>query len=370
MSAIDWFALLAGIVVVTGTIVSVVKTLVVPRRAWSLVPRVVDTSTTWGFMATARRMRSYDLVDRFLGFLGPTVLILTLLVWLGLFVLGFALMLVPSTDTFGEALGQSGSSTFTLGITSGVPGATTAVDVAASATGLIVIALTIAYLPAIYQVIRRRETLAMQLENRVGAPAWGPNVLAAHHAADALDVLPDLYASWDRWACEVDDGHTKYPVLNQFRLPRSRHHWMVALTAMMDAAAMDLSVRMSPPPEARLFLQSGIACVNDLALTLHITPSPAHDAAVTEAEFLTGYRVLVSGGFPVDVPRAQGWLSFAATRGAYATTASRILSEIVAPPAPWTGHRAAPARTSDVTSSETSVTHGTTHGAKPASNRD
>lgn len=370
MSAIDWFALLTGIVIVTGTIVSVVKTLVVPRRAWSLVPRVVDTSTTWGFMAIARRMRSYDLVDRFLGFLGPTVLILTLLVWLGLFVLGFALMLVPSTETFGEAVGQSGSSTFTLGITSGAPGATTTVDVAASATGLIVIALTIAYLPALYQVIRRRETLAMQLENRVGAPAWGPKVLAAHHAAGALDVLPDLYASWDRWACEVDDGHTKYPVLNQFRLPRSRHHWMVALTSMMDAAAMDLSVRRSPPPEARLFLQSGIACVNDLALTLRIAPSPAHDAAVTEAEFLKGYEALVDSGFPVDIPCAQAWPSFAKIRGAYATTASRILSEIVAPPAPWTGNRAMAARTSHAASSATTVTHGTTHGTWPASNRD
>ena len=363
MSAVDWIALLAGIAIVTGTIVSVVKTLVVPRRAWSLVPRVVDTSTTWGFMATARRMRSYDLVDRFLGFLGPTVLILTLLVWLGLLVIGFALMLVPSTDSFGEALGQSGSSTFTLGITSGAPGATTAVDVAASATGLIVIALTIAYLPAIYQVIRRRETLAMQLENRVGAPAWGPNVLAAHQTAVALNVLPDLYASWDRWACEVDDGHTKYPVLNQFRLPRSRHHWMVALTAMMDAAAMDLSVRQSPPPEARLFLQSGIACVNDLALTLHIPPSPGHDTEITEADFTAGYEALVNCGFPVDVPCSSAWPSFAATRGAYATAATQILSVIVAPPAPWTGHRAMIAHTSHAASSEVNVKRGSAHSA-------
>ena len=31
-------------------------------------------------------MRSYDLIDRFLGFLGPSVLILQLLVWLALLV--------------------------------------------------------------------------------------------------------------------------------------------------------------------------------------------------------------------------------------------------------------------------------------------
>jgi hypothetical protein len=170
MSPYDWLAVTIGLMIITGTVVSVVKTLVVPRRAWSLVSRVVEASTTWVFMTIARRMRSYDLIDRFLGFLGPTVLILQLLVWLGLFVIGFAFLLIPITDSFAQALGHSGSSTFTLGITSREPGATTAIDVAAGAAGLIVIALTIAYLPAIYQVIRRRAVLSKQLVNRVGSP--------------------------------------------------------------------------------------------------------------------------------------------------------------------------------------------------------
>ena len=78
MSLIDWFAVLAGVLTVGGTLVSVVKTLVVPRRAWSLVPRAVDVSTAWGFMIVARRMRSYDLIDRWLGFLGPVLELLHL----------------------------------------------------------------------------------------------------------------------------------------------------------------------------------------------------------------------------------------------------------------------------------------------------
>jgi hypothetical protein len=270
-----------------------------------------------------------------------------LLVWLGLFVLGFALLLVPSTDNFAEALGQSGSSTFTLGITSGKPGATTAVDVAASATGLIVIALTIAYLPALYQVIRRRETLSMQLENRAGSPAWGPRVLMEHCAAGAMNVLPSLYADWDRWACEVDDGHTKYPVLNQFRLPRSRHQWMLSLTAMMDAAAIDLSVRRSPPPEARLFLWSGVSCVNDLAITLHTSQSPASqtEPMISRDDFTAAMTALAESGFPCEIPVDEAWSSFVAWRQTYATTASGILDAIVAPEAPWTGDRTLPVRT-------------------------
>ncbi len=343
MSPLDWLAVIAGLSIITGTIVSVVKTLVVRRRAWSLVPRTVEATTTWVFMKIARRMRSYDLIDRFLGFLGPSVLILQLLVWLGLLVLGFALLLIPSTDTFALALAHSGSSTFTLGITSRDPGATTAIDVAAGAAGLIVIALTIAYLPAIYQVIQRRSVLSKQLGNRVGSPAWGPQILLAHHAADAMDVLPSLYADWDRWVCEVADGHTKYPVLNHFRLPRSRHHWMVSLVAMMDAAALDLSVRSTAPSQARLFLQSGEATIShDLAPPLRIATDSKEVPVVTRDEFVAAYQTLTESEYPCDVSLDAAWTAFSERRRRYAGTACQILDAVVAPEAPWTSSRTLP----------------------------
>ncbi len=343
MTLLDWFAVVAGLVIIAGTTVSVVKTLVVPRRAWSFVPRIVEVATTWVFMTIARRMRSYDLMDRFLGFLGPSVLILQLLVWLALLVFGFALLLIPSTDSLGLALAHSGSSTFTLGITSRDPGATSGIDVVASAVGLIVIALTIAYLPAIYQVIRRRAVLSKQLGNRIGTPAWGPQVLLTHHVANGLHVLPGLYSDWDKWACEVADGHTKYPVLNQFRLPRSRNHWMLSMVAMMDAAAMDLASRRTAPIEAHFFLQSAIACVNlDLASSLHVSTDPEDAIAVTQEEFSEEVRTLVESGYPCDVPTEEAWATFLEWRTQYDATICRILDVIVAPPAPWTRDRSMP----------------------------
>jgi hypothetical protein len=60
VSPLDGLAVIAGLSIITGTIVSVVKTLVVPRRAWSLVPRTVETTTTWLLMKIAGHMRSYD----------------------------------------------------------------------------------------------------------------------------------------------------------------------------------------------------------------------------------------------------------------------------------------------------------------------
>lgn len=343
MTPMEWLSVAAGVAIVTGTIVSVVKTLVVPRRSWSVVSSLVERATTLVFMTAAGRMRKYDTIDRFLGFLGPCVLILQLLVWLGLLVVGYALLLVPTTDTFSEALALSGSSTFTLGITARAPGETSAVDVAAAASGLIVIALTIAYLPAIYQVIRKRAVLSKQLANRIGSPAWGPHVLLEHTKRGGNDMLPGLYADWDKWACEVADGHTKYPILNQFRLPRSRHHWLLSLVAMMDAAALDMSSRQAAPPEAHMFLQSATACVtNDLATPLRIPRDSTMEPGVSKDEFADAVAMLKAIGFPCDIEVDQAWDTFGQLRAEYASTACQILDAIVAPPARWTCDRTLP----------------------------
>ena len=345
MTAFEWLSFSLGLVIVVGTSISVIKTLVVPRRAWSFLPRVVDSVVTWVFMTVARRMRSYDLIDRFLGFLGPIALILTLLMWLGMFVVGFALMLHPPADDFAAALGHSGAATFTLGITATTAGSSTAVSVAASATGLIVIALTIAYLPALYSVIRRRETLGRQLGAHAGSPPWGPDVLLGYHQAGALDALPALYTDWDRWASEVADGHTKYPVLNQFRLPRGKYHWLLSLLAILDAAGLDLSLRPSVPGgEARLLLLSGITCTDDLAASMHGTEILEQGVAVTETEFASAFSLLTEAGYPTGRSAEEAWPMFQAWREHYISAIRQLLDMIVAPPAPWSGSRSLPVR--------------------------
>ena len=55
-----------------------------------------------------------------------------------------------------------------------------AIDIAAGGTWVVVVALQIAYLPALYGAFNRRESLVAMLESRAGLPAWGPEVLARH----------------------------------------------------------------------------------------------------------------------------------------------------------------------------------------------
>ncbi len=57
-------------------------------------------------------------------------------------------------------------------------------EILAAGVGLLVIALEIAYLPALYNAFAARETEVTLLEGRGGAPAWGPEILARHYWLD------------------------------------------------------------------------------------------------------------------------------------------------------------------------------------------
>lgn len=328
-----------------GTTVGVLKSLIVPRRAWALLPAAVTFVVTSAFMAVTRRLRSYDLADRFLGFVGPTILVSVICATLAAYVLGFALLLGPVENvSFPAALREAGSSVTTLGFASTVRPGPTVVDVIAGVTGLIVIALTIGYLPTLYTIVRRREMLVKDLEGRAGSPVWGPEVLARHQLARATECLPGFYGDWRAWSAEVADTHTKYPVLTMFRLPRAPNHWVLSLLATLDAAALDQAVRPAgAPAEGRLFLQMGRRCVRDLAgaVRIDVGDLPEADAgiALTLAEFQEAVDRLAEVGFPLERDAAQAWPLFRDLRAEYEAITYRLADRVVAPPGRWGGPR-------------------------------
>ena len=114
---LQWVGFGLGVLLAVATVIAVMKTLIVPRRGWSLLPAIIGRNGYRAFHGVAVRMRSYDLADRFLGFLAPTVVIGILASFLGALVVAFALLLLPWADlTIGDALRESGSSVFTLGL--------------------------------------------------------------------------------------------------------------------------------------------------------------------------------------------------------------------------------------------------------------
>jgi len=336
-----WVGFAAGVLVSAGTVIAVMKTLLVPRRSWSLLSSFIGRMGYRFFYGIAARMRSYDLADRFLGFQAPVVIIGILVALLGSFVLGFALMLLPWADlTLGFALREAGSSVFTLGFVSTGEPVPTILDVVAGATGMIFVALTIGYLPGILSEVRERETLVRRLEGVAGVPSWGPEVLARHALAGAVEQLPDLYGEWDHWCARVADTHLKNPILAHFRLPRAHNHWAVALLAVLDAGALDMALRPSADHgSARLLLNQGAACLASVSYPMRRIDATVGDPVLVRLEFDQGVERIVEAGFPVEVAVGDAWEVFSGLRASYAPLATQMAFWLMAAPAPWSGAR-------------------------------
>ena len=119
-----------------------------------------------------------------------------------------------------------------------------------------IVALQIAYLPALYSSYSTRESLVALLESRAGQPAWGPELLARHQLVGITDTLPQLYQEWEVWSADVAESHTTYPILLLFRSPEAWLSWLTGLLAVLDAAAMHLALDPDSAPRPR----PGSAC--------------------------------------------------------------------------------------------------------------
>jgi hypothetical protein len=268
-----------------------------------------------------------------------------LFTWIASFWIGFSLLDFGFTHfTFSAAMRQAGSSIATLGFAASPSGSLTILDIAASITGMVIVALQIAYLPTLYAAYNRRESLITVLSARGGEPAWGPEILARHVWLNLEGNLPELYGDWETWAATVSESHTSYPVLIHFRSPQPLRSWLIALLGVMDAAALQTSLApTSAPVEARLLLQMGYLTLRDLAAIESIPtrhdPSPDDPIQLPYAEFEEAVAMLSSIGFPTERTAAQAWPHFRGWRVNYEDAAYGLARHIDAVPARWSGTR-------------------------------
>jgi hypothetical protein len=335
-----------GVVVVVLTGASLLFTMVLPRspRGFERVSVLVNRMVRLAFLGLSRLARTYEGKDALLAPTGPVALVAQLLLWAGGFILGFALMLYSTTGNFGDALLQATVSLFTVGAVHAGGPQNSAIDICAGAIWVVVVAMQIAYLPALYGAFNRRESLVALLESRAGVPAWGPEVLIRHQLVAITDTLPEFYAAWETWAADLAESHTTYPVLLLFRSPEPWYSWLVGLLAVLDGAAMHLALApSSAPSQARLCLRMGFTAFKRIAKTLgwEVDPDPSAEGPIqlTYEEFADAVDALRDAGFPMERTAEAAWPDFVGWRVNYENAAYRLADRLTAPPAPWSGPR-------------------------------
>jgi hypothetical protein len=337
---------LIGLALIVATTSSVMRQLVIPRARVGPIGRTVDQVVDAGFRLATIRVKSYAERDNILAAQAAGYLLVQLAVWLAAYLVGFALLIWPATDHIGIAFREAGSSMFTLGFVAPVGNGTTALDVAAAAFGLTVVAAQIGYLPTLYAAFNRRETDVTLLGSRAGSPPWGPELLARtkYGIYGDRDDLPAFYAAWERWAADLAESHSNYPVLMRFRSPQPHTSWLVGLLAVMDSAALLLSLTPSRDRlEPRLCLRMGFVALQQMGSAVGIPveddPDPDGDIQLSYEDFEAGVQRLLDVGFETERSAEEAWPHFKGWRVNYEKTAYALAYRLDAVPGLWSGPR-------------------------------
>jgi hypothetical protein len=341
MTAWKGVVLAVGIFVLAVDMWDILLSLVVPRP-WRYGPVVGTLGTTRRIVRRGiAHLKSFSTRDRFLAALEGLLMLVRLGLWLGIALVGYAIVMwATSTIALTAAFVRSGSDIFTLGFADPRGAGSSFVAFLAAATGLIIVALQIAYLPALYDAFNRRETLVSLLESRASSPAWGPELLARHHLIGLESELERLYADWERWAADVAESHTTYPALMYLRSPHPTNSWIVSLVAVMDAAALQLSLQPSTAPSsARMCVRMGSSSLRDIAIVQRLVfnpdPMPNDEIELTYNDFLEGVTRISKSGIEIERTAEEAWPHFRGWRVNYESIAFQLAKIVVAPPAPW-----------------------------------
>ncbi len=341
---IQWLGFAAGLVLVAVAWSSVIKTFMIPRETHTRLNKIVAACIYRSFMFATKHVD--DLVQResVLALAAPAFLLCLLSSWLVCLWIGFALLLWPTRVGFVTALRESGSSLFTLGFAfpHGLGG--NLIVFVAAASGLAVLALLIAYLPLLYAAFNRRETLVATFEALGGAPPWGPELLARQALIDNDAVLPGLYARWTEWAADLSETHVNYRTLIYFRSLDPAASWLLSLLAVLDGAALHLSLNPSSAPhEARPLLRVGYITLRRLAATMNLPvsedPAPTDPIDLTRADFDEAVRWLHEAGWQTERRADDAWPHFHGWRVNYEAAAYKLAYHLDLPPALWSGPR-------------------------------
>lgn len=396
-------AVVLGLLLFLATTTSLLRTAVVPRALRSGISQGVAAGVRGAFWGVARLRKDYFKRDSILAWTGPMIIVAWLLSWLFLYVISYGLWIygLHGGRDLWQAMQQAGSSLFTLGFAAPDSADSTVIDFFAAATGPIVIALLIGFLPTIYAAYIDREVEVTIHGSFAGQPAWGPEFLARIAMTNQIDRLPAIYDTWGRWAAQIRLTHVTYPVLIYVRSPRPTRSWVVSLMSTLDAAALQLAVNRSlPRAEAISVIMSGSQTLEVLYATLFahrplrsrlafrglmISPpsvrrygstevpgvtrkmvaveiASASDTSeglptasvenlekhesdpidLTREDFDQAVALLKEAGFPVEVDDDEAWKQFQIARSRYEYTAYMISKATDAVPAPWSGSRRIP----------------------------
>jgi hypothetical protein len=315
----NWIVAVTAVLLIVWVLVDAFAVMILPRRVKHTYLARLFARAAWTVWQTAGRLFSPGPWRRaYFGIYGPLALLALLAVWALCLILAFGLLYwsvgIPLTTkeevSFGVYLYFSATTFFTLGFGDLVPAGTAGRALAAIEAGMGYgfLAVSISYLPVLYQAFSRREATISLLDARAGSPPTAGELLRRLGAArNVTGVGPcPFLAEWERWACELLETHLSYPVLAYYRSQHDNQSWVAALTCILDTSALLIAgVDGADSYQARLTFAMARHAAVDLALVTQTPPVPPQPDRLAEADLARLWSVLQQAGLKMhDQPAA------------------------------------------------------------------
>lgn len=338
-------AFAGGLMLVGWTIISAIRSFVLPRSDNVFLTRVVFKISGKLFALRMAGASTYAGRDRIMAMFAPFSLLFLPVAWLTLITLGYMIMFwALGARPWYNAFLLSGSSLLTLGFAPTANLSQTILAFSEATIGLGMVALLVAYLPTMYTAFSRREAAVTLLEVRAGSPPSAVEMLKRFHRIQGLGRLTEQWVSWEVWFAEVEESHTSLAPLVYFRSPHPARSWITAAGAVLDAAALTASTLDVPrTPQAALCIRAGYIALRSIADFFRVpynpNPRPNDPISISRAEFDVACRELAAQGVPLKDDHDQAWRDFAGWRVNYDTVLLALAELTMAPEAPWSSDR-------------------------------
>lgn len=346
-------ATVVGSVAVIALLIAVVQSMLITRNSRNILITTVGVTVRFLAQIPLRLLPTYRGRDRWLSIVAPVTLLLQLVVYAILFIFSLGLMVWGSTNlSWNESLYQAGSTFTTLGIVEPVNAPSAITSFLGAFLGLVVIAIFIGYLMAIYGMYASREAVMARISTFSGVPAWGPEFIArSTRLGKPIGSAPETHLMLD-WVSQLRLNQEINPILGEFRSTYPNRHWLISLVAVLDAVSLRLALGKSDDVagDIQLLTEGAITLgisrgVHELswdiestllaALKEHVDVSPS----LTDEEWNAGWKEMSAAGATKGANESATRSRFESLRATYIWHALPLASRFHAVRAPWTGER-------------------------------
>jgi hypothetical protein len=290
--------------------------------------------TTLGRLA--RTQPTYNDIQDVLAWVLPLYILFVIIVWFGLVLAGFALLIwsFQAEHSLLKSIIASGSQLSTLGFLAPSDTAGQLLAILEGAMGLGVVVFYFTFVPGYQTTIQLRQVKVAWLYARASQGLTNFTLVEWFLLSGGSD-WNGLWEDWESWFRNLGESHGLAPVLAFVPTVHRDQSWLAAAAVALDSASFYLSVIEAPgAPSAAVCHRTGVDALRVVAAPFagrHAASELQGGGGVSRSDFDLACDRFAALGAKVRGERDSCWLRFVGLRQEYEAPLRRLAKTLLAP---------------------------------------